>query len=139
MIPVFDAKRMDKEIYEEIRQAMDEVLGKGIYILGEKVAEFEKKFSTYLGARYAVGVASGTDALSLALLAAGVSGGDEVILPANSYPSAFAVTQIGAIPKLVDIKLSSHTIDPSGIEKAVSKKTKAVMAVHMYGQPADLG
>ena len=138
MIPIFDAKRLDKKISQEIREAINGVIKKGIFILGEKVSEFEEDWVSYLGVRYAVGVASGTDALSLAMLAAGVKARDEVIMPANSYPTVFAVTAIGARPVLVDVEEDTFNINPDKIEQAISKKTKAVIAVHLYGQAADL-
>ena len=96
-----------------------EVIDSGIFILGPKVKEFEEKFAEYLGVKYAVGVACGTDALSLALLALDVKYGDEVILPANSYPTVFAVTAIGAMPKLVDINPQTYNIDPQKIPSAI--------------------
>jgi len=135
---VFDARRQLGNIGKELIKAIDKVMSGGRFILGENVLEFEEKFASYLGVKYAVGVASGTDALSLSLTAAGVSSGDEVIMPANSYPTAFSVTTIGAIPKLVDVNPETFNIDPDKIEKAISGKTKAIIAVHLYGQAADL-
>lgn len=134
----FTLERQNKIHFKEFQDAFREIQERGIYILGPKVAEFEEKFASYLGVRYAVGVASGTDALSLSLLALGIKTGDEVILPANSYPTVFALTAIGVKPVLVDIDPRTFNIDPSKIEKAISNKTKAVIAVHMYGQPAEL-
>ena len=99
MIPVFDIKRQNKIIGKELKIELFKAVDRGSYILGEKVTEFEKEFAKYLGVKYAVGVASGTDAISLALLALGIGPGDGVILPANSYPSVFAVTAIGAVPQ----------------------------------------
>ena len=138
MIPVFSLSRQNKIIGRQLQQAIKEVIDGGVYILGPKVEEFEKKFTDYLGVKYAVGVASGTDALSLALLTVGVEMGDEVILPANCYPSVFAVTAIGAIPQLVDIDPVTFNIDPTKIPDAITKKTKAIIAVHLYGQPTDM-
>ncbi len=138
MIPVFDIKRQNKEIGEKLKKEIEKVVEGGLYILGPKVGEFEKEFARYLDVKYAVGVASGTDALSLALLACGVNPGDEVVLPANSYPSSFAVTAIGAVPKLVDIEKDTFNIQASQIPRVITKKTKAIMPVHLYGQPADM-
>src|SRR3989338_6374490 len=138
MIPSFDIKRQNTTLYRELNRVIKEVLTKGVYILGKKVDEFEAKFASYLGVKYTVGVASGTDALSLALLAIGINPGDEVIMPANAYPTAFAVTAIGAIPKLVDIDPSTFNIDPSLIEQAITSKTKAILPVHLYGLPCDM-
>ncbi|MCL4339411.1 DegT/DnrJ/EryC1/StrS family aminotransferase [Patescibacteria group bacterium] len=138
MIPVFNIKRQNKEIGEKLKKEIEKVVEGGLYILGPNVGEFEKGFARYLGVKYAVGVASGTDALSLALLACGVNPDDEVILPANSYPSSFAITAIGAIPKLVDIEKDTFNIRPSQISRVITKKAKAIMPVHLYGQPADM-
>jgi len=138
MIPFFTLERQNKILKKELEIALEEVIKRGIFILGEKVAQFEESFAKYLGVKYAVGVASGTDAISLALLSIGVEKGDEVIIPANSYPTAFAVAAIGAVPRLVDIDLATFNIDPAKIPAAITKKTKAILAVHLYGQPADL-
>ncbi len=138
MIPLFTLTRQNKLLKEELQDAVRAVIDSGVFILGPKVAEFEKEFAKYIGVKYAVGVASGTDAISLALLAVGVGRGDEVIIPANAYPSVFAVTEIGAIPKLVDIDPATYNIDPSKISQAITDKTKAILPVHIYGQPADM-
>lgn len=139
MIKFFDISRQNKVLEKELNQAIKDVIDRGIFILGSKVEEFEKAFSQYIGVKYAVGVASGTDAISLALLAAGVERGDEVILPANAYPTAFAITAIGAVPRLVDVDPVTYNIDPIKIPQAITKKTKAIIPVHLYGQPADMG
>ncbi|MBI3380338.1 aminotransferase class I/II-fold pyridoxal phosphate-dependent enzyme, partial [Candidatus Gottesmanbacteria bacterium] len=138
MIPVFDNTRQNKILKKELNWAIQSVIESGRFILGPKVEEFEREFARYIGTRYAVGVASGTDAISLALLAVGVGMGDEIIMPANAYPSVFAVTTIGVIPKLVDIDAVTFNIDPVKIPAAITKKTKAIMPVHIYGQPADM-
>lgn len=139
MIPLFDISRQNKILKIELEKTISSVMANGIFILGKRVAEFEKEFAKYTGVKYAVGVASGTDAISLALLAVGIGRGDEVIMPANAYPSVFAVTAIGAIPKLVDIDASTYNMDPDKIEAAMTKKTRAILPVHLYGQPADMG
>lgn len=138
MIPQFTLERQNRILDREIKQAIENVITRGIFILGPKVAEFEEAFARYEGVKYAVGVASGTDALSLALLALGVGRGDEVIVPANAYPTAFAATAIGAVPRLVDIDEKTYAIDPEKIPDAINKKTKAIIPVHLYGQPADM-
>src|SRR3989338_11192591 len=137
MIPVFDTTRQIKKYRRQFILTIDEVMSKGNFILGAKVAQFEKEFAAYTGAKFAVGVACGTDALILSMQALGIGGGDEVIMPANSYPTAFAVASTGARPRLVDID-GSFNIDPLKIEKAITSKTRAIMAVHLFGQPADL-
>ncbi len=138
MIPLFDPKAQLNIQRREIDSAINRVLDSGMYILGREVLEFEKEFAQYIGCKYAVGVASGTEALSLALVACGVKPGDKVLLPANSYPSVFAISAIGAIPKLVDIKLDTYTIDQSKLEKAIDTRTKAIIPVHLYGQSSEL-
>src|SRR3989344_446193 len=138
MIPVFSLQRQNKKLSVQLQRQFLGVINKGIFILGEKVSEFEEEFSRYIGVEYAISVASGTDALSLALLASGVGVGDEVIIPANSYPTVFGITAIGAVPKLVDIDPETFNIDPDKIGKAITRKSKAVIPVHLYGQPANL-
>ena len=138
MIPVFDTTRQIKKYRRQFIKTIDEVMSKGNFILGSKVAQFEKEFAAYTGVKFAVGVASGTDALMLSMQALGINNpGEEVIMPANSYPTAFAVVSTGARPRLVDID-GSFNIDPLKIEKAITSKTRAIMAVHLFGQPADL-
>ena len=138
MIPVFDTTRQIKKYRRQFIKTIDEVMSKGNFILGAKVAQFEKEFAAYTGVKFAVGVASGTDALMLSMQALGINNpGEEVIMPANSYPTAFAVVSTGARPRLVDID-GSFNIDPLKIEKAITAKTRAIIAVHLFGQPADL-
>lgn len=135
-VSFLDLKRQYNTIKGEIDQAVAGVLNSGWFILGPKVEEFEKVFASYIGVRHAIGVASGTEALQIALMALEIDQGHEVILPANSYPSVFAITATGAIPKLVDINLDTFNIDPNLIKAAISPKTKAIIPVHLYGQPA---
>ena len=138
MIPVFDTTRQIKKYRRQFIKTIDEVMSKGNFILGSKVAQFEKEFAAYTGVKFAVGVASGTDALMLSMQALGINNpGEEVIMPANSYPTAFAVVSTGARPRLVDID-GSFNIDPLKIEKAITAKTRAIIAVRLFGQPADL-
>ena len=107
MIPFFALDRQNDQIRKELRKAFEDVVNGGTFILGPKVTEFEEVFSRYIGVKHAVGVACGTDALSLALLAVGVGRGDEVIIPANAYPTAFAVAATGATPRLGDIEFET--------------------------------
>ena len=110
----------------------------GCYVLGPEVAAFEERFAEYVGARHAVCVNSGTSALHLALLAAGVGAGDEVVVPAMTFiATAMAVTYAGAKPVCVDVDRSC-TMDPRAVEAAVTPRTKAIVPVHLYGQPADM-
>jgi len=137
MIPLVDLGYEYQSIKEEIDQAVDGVLGSSWFILGPKVKEFEEKFAQYLGVKYAVGVASGTEALRLAFLALDIKAGEGIILPANAYPTAFAISAIGAIPQLVDIEPETFNLDPTKIKSVISKKTRAIVPVHLYGQPVD--
>lgn len=120
----------------EIDQAISSVLESETYILGSQVDEFEKEFARYIGQKYAVGVNSGTDAIILALKVLNVGEGDEVIVPSfTAVATAAAVVAVGAIPVFVDIGLDDFTMDPNRIEGAISKKTKAIILVHLYGHP----
>jgi len=123
----------------EIRQALDRVLSKGWYVLGDEVRAFEQEFASFLGLPHAVGVASGTDAIALALLSCGVRPGDEVITVSHSaVATAAAVEQIGALPVFADIDPSTRCLDPELIPQLVSPRTRAVLPVHVYGQPAPM-
>jgi dTDP-4-amino-4,6-dideoxygalactose transaminase len=138
MIPVFDLSRQHNKLQPRFRAILQSVIKSNTYILGSAVSEFESAFARYIGVKYAVGVASGTDAITLTLLALGIGKGDEVIMPANTYPSVFGVLAAGATPKLVDIDPATYTIDPSRIEEKLTKHTKAILPIHLYGQPANM-
>jgi len=123
----------------EMEQAMREVCAKGDFILGKEVKEFEEAFAQYLGADEVIGVANGTDALHLILKALGIGAGDEVIVPANTFiATALAVSHTGAHPVFVDCQAETALIDPQKIERAITPQTKAIIPVHLYGQPADM-
>jgi dTDP-4-amino-4,6-dideoxygalactose transaminase len=139
MIPIFNLTRTHAPLKKALAKTFKDVLEGSNFVLGENVKAFEKEFSSYIGADYGVGVGSGTEALSLTLQAVGVKSGDKVIIPANSYPTVFAVTAIGAVPRPVDVTPNTYLINPDGIESVLKKeKIKAVIVVHMYGQPADI-
>lgn len=138
IIPLVDLARNYQTIKGKINKTLKKVFQSGRFILGENVAAFEQEFASYLGVKYAVGVASGTDALMLSLRALGLGKDDEVIVPANAYPTAFAVWAAGAKIKLVDINPATFNLDVSQLEKAVGSATRAVVPVHLYGQPADM-
>jgi dTDP-4-amino-4,6-dideoxygalactose transaminase len=129
--------------YEAHRAAIDEairrVLESGRYVLGEEVAAFEREFASYIGVSHAVGVGSGTEALHLALAACEIGRGDEVITVAHTaVATAAAIELAGATPVFVDIEPDYFTLDPERLEAAITPKTKAIIPVHLYGQPADL-
>lgn len=138
-IPTMDLKQQYISIKGEIDETISGVLKSGHFILGENVLAFEKEFSNYCHTKFGVGVASGTDALQIALKGCGVGAGDEVITVANTaFPTAIAISHTGAKPVFVDIDEKTYTMDTSKIEGGLSSKTKAILPVHLYGQPADM-
>ncbi|KQZ93871.1 erythromycin biosynthesis sensory transduction protein eryC1 [Mesorhizobium sp. Root157] len=139
MIPFLDLKAQYASIKDEVDAAALRVLASTQYVLGEEVAAFENEFATYCGARHAIAVNTGTSALHLALLAAGIGPGDEVItVPFTFVASVSAVCYTGARPVFVDIEPRTLTMDPSRLEAAITPRTKAIMPVHLYGQMADM-
>jgi dTDP-4-amino-4,6-dideoxygalactose transaminase len=123
----------------EIDRAVERVLDRGWYILGEEVKAFEAEFAAYIGVGYGVGVGSGTEGLHLALIACGIEPGDEVITVSHTAVATVAAVELaGAKPVLVDIEPDFYTVDPHKIETAITPKTKAIIPVHLYGQPVDL-
>lgn len=138
-VPFVDLKAQYREIKQEVSAAVDRVLESGHFVLGPELAAFEAEFAEYCGAQYAVGVNSGTSALHLALLAAGVGPGDEVItVPFTFVATAAAIGYTGARPVFVDIAADSFTMDASQVEAAITPQTKAILPVHLYGQATDL-
>lgn len=138
-INCLDLKGQHAQVKNEIFAAFERVYENTAFSGGPFVEEFEKSFSKYIGAQYSVGVANGTIALHLAMLVLGIGPGDEVIVPANTFiATAWGVSHAGATPVFVDCDPDTWTIDPSKIEKAITSKTKAVIGVHLYGQPFDM-
>ncbi len=139
MIPFLDLRAPYLELQEGLDEAYQRVMNSGWFILGEEVAAFEREFAAYCGARHCVGVGNGLEALHLILRAIGVSQGDEVIVPANTYIASWlAVMYAGAVPVPVEPDEDTYTIDPDRISRAVTARTKAIMAVHLYGLPSDM-
>ena len=123
----------------KIDNKIKKVLNSNNYILGSEVKSFEKNFSKYLGNKYSVGVSNGTDALIIALRAINIAKGDEVITTSHTaFATIAAIVEVGAIPVFIDIKEDDFTMNPSELKKKISKKTKAIIAVHIYGNPADI-
>ena len=138
-IPLVDLKAQHRSIKAELDAAIGSVLESGRFILGPEVQAFEREFGDYCGTRHAVGVNSGTSALHLALLAAGVGPGDEVIAPAFTFVATVAAIEYtGARAILVDVDPLTLTMDPARLEAAITPKTRALIPVHLYGQPADM-
>jgi len=136
-IPLVDLKAQYDSIKGELDAAINRVVQSGQFILGPEVKAFEDEMGSYCGTKYAVGVASGTDALHLALLGCGIKAGDEVITsPFTFIATAEAIAKCGARPVFADIDPKTYNIDPSQIESKISNKTKAILPVHLYGQPA---
>jgi len=139
VIPLVDLKAQYAAIKPEIDRALTRVVDSHAFILGREVQEFEEAFAAYCGTEHAVGVASGTAALHLALLAAGIGAGDEVITtPLTFVATAEAICHAGARPVFVDIDPATYNLDPRQVEAAITPRTRAILPVHLYGQPADL-
>jgi len=138
-IPFLDLKAHHDSIREELDTAIREVIDSNAFAGGPFVAKFEQDFATYCGAAHAIGVGNGTDALWLTLLALGVGAGDEVItVPMTFMATAEAISYCGAKPVFVDIDERTYTLDPDLLERAINPRTKAIIPVHLFGQPADM-
>ncbi len=139
MIPFVDLKAQIRGIKAELQAAIETILDNGQFVLGEEVAKFEQEFASYVGAAHAVAVNSGTSALHLALLALKVGPGDEVITVPNTFVATVAaIGYTGARTVLVDIDPRSFNMDPETLERAITPRTRAILPVHLYGQPADM-
>lgn len=139
MIPFLDLKAPHVELRKDIAAAIDRVVSSGWYIMGPEVDGFESEYAAYCGAAHCVGLANGLDALHLALRAMDVGPGDEVIVPSNTYIATWlAVSQCGATPVPVEPLEATYNLDPALIEAAITPRTKVILPVHLYGQPADM-
>jgi dTDP-4-amino-4,6-dideoxygalactose transaminase len=135
IIPYEDLKRVNAPFEQAFSSAIDRVLQSGWYILGTEVLNFEESFSKYIGANYCIGLASGLDALFLALKALDFPPGSEVIVPSNTYiATILSIIQAGLRPVLVEPDIQTYNIDPTKIEAAITPGTKAIMIVHLYGK-----
>jgi len=138
-IPLMNLKKQYASIKEEADKKVLEVLSAAQYIMGENVKEFEKEISEYLGVKHSISVGNGTDALIIALKALGIGEGDEVITtPFTFFATAESISFVGATPVFVDVDMNTYNIDPAKIEEKITEKTKAIMPVHIFGQPCDM-
>lgn len=139
MIPFLELKPTYLELKEELDQAYDRVMNSGWYLMGEEAEAFEYEFACYVDAKHCVAVGSGLDALIIALKAHGIGSGDEVIVPAHTFIATWlAVSQCGATPIAVDVKRDTANLDVSLLEEVLTRRTRAVIPVHLYGQPVDM-
>jgi len=138
-VPFVDLQAQHALVREEMERAFRAIVDRGDFILGGAVERFESEYAAYIGARHAIGVGSGLSAIELALRAYGIAAGDEVITPANTFiATALAIMSVGATPVFVDMDPATYTIDPGAVSAAVTRRTRAIVPVHLYGQPADL-
>ena len=138
-VPYMSFLPVERELDEDLRRAFDRVLSRSWYIHGEEDKAFEKAFADYCGAKYCIGVGNGYDALMLVCKAIGIGGDDEVIVPSNTFiATVLAVTNAGAVPVFVEPDPDTYNMDPAKIEGVITEKTKAIMPVHLYGQPCDM-
>ncbi len=139
-IPFLDLRAVQLSQADELRAAFDQVLNSGWYIMGEQLKQFEREYAAYCEAADCVGVANGLDALVLVLRALDVGPGDEVIVPSNTYIATWlAATQVGATLVPVEPVEGTYNLDPAHLERAITARTKVILPVHLYGQPAELG
>src|SRR2546423_7680064 len=138
-VKLLDLQAQYLPLRNEIRRAIDQVCDEQALILGPHVEQFEHHLAEYCGTKHAVGVSSGTDALLCALMAIGIKPGDEVICPAFTFfATAGSIARLGATPVLCDVEYGSFNLDPEQVRKKVTKKTKAIMPVHLFGQVAKM-
>ena len=138
-VPFVSFVPMERELEHDLKAAFDRVFTRSWYVEGNEDEAFERDFAEYCSMKYCIGVGNGLDALMLILKALGIGENDEVIIPANTYiATALAVSYVGARPVLVEPDIRTFNIDPDLIERAINKRTKAIMPVHLYGQPCDM-
>lgn len=138
-VPFVNLDSCHRPLERELRDAFERVLSKGIFVLGHEVEQFESEFAAYCDVNHCIGVGNGLDALSLALEAAGIGQGDEVIVPGNTFIATWlSVTRCGATPIAVDVDPRTFNLDPKCIPNAISSRTRAIIPVHLFGQPADM-
>src|SRR5574341_300731 len=138
-VPLLDLKAQYRQIRTEVMAALEAVCEEQAFILGARVADLEKGLERYLGAAHAVGVASGTDAILLSLMACGVGAGDEVVtVPFTFFATAGSISRLGAKPVFVDIRPDTFNLDPTQLDRVITARTKAIIPVHLFGQCAEM-
>jgi dTDP-4-amino-4,6-dideoxygalactose transaminase len=138
-IPFLSFSETNNQIRKQVLDELESCFNSNWYILGDRVKKFEKSYAIFSGSRYCLGVANGLDALRIALQVCDVSRGDEVIIPSNTFiATALAVSQLGGVPILVEPRRETYNLDPNCLEQAITKKTKAIIPVHLYGQPCEM-
>ena len=138
-VDILDLGRLHKPIRERLDEAYHRVVDSGWFIMGAELTAFESEFAAYCDVKHCIGVGNGLEALHLLLRAYGIGPGDEVIVPSNTFIATWlSVSQCGATPIPVEPNIHTHNIDPSLIEAAITPRTRAIMPVHLYGQPADM-
>jgi len=138
-IPFIDLRKQNDSVKQDIMKSIESIIDSSSFILGKSVSDFEKDFASAHNAKFCVALSSGTDANHLSLWSLGIKPGDEVIIPANTFiATAWGATLCGAVPVFADCKADSYNLDADKIEERITPNTKAVVAVHLYGQPADL-
>ena len=139
MVPFYDVARLHQALRESLDAAYRRVLDSGWFIIGPELEAFEAEFAQYCGVKHCVGVGNGLEALHLLLLAYGIGPGDEVVVPSNTFIATWlAVSQVGATPVAVEPREDTYNIDPAVLEAVVTSRTRAIIPVHLYGQPADM-
>ena len=139
-VPFFDLRLVHCDLRADLDEAYARVLDSGTFILGDEVAAFEAEFAEFCGARHCIGAGNGLDALHFALRALGIAPGDEVLVPAHTFIATWlAVSELGAVPVPVEPLVGTYNIDPARVESLITSRTRAIIVVHLYGQPADMG
>lgn len=138
-VPFVTFKPLERELASELEAAYKRVIARSWYVMGEEVNQFEKEYAQYVGVKYCISCGNGLDALFIILKAYGIGTGDEVLIPSNTFiATALAVSRTGATPVMVEPDIETYVINPELIEEKITNKTKAIIAVHLYGQPADM-